>query len=148
MRIEKDRSIFISLAPITMKTTIMTIIFTILLLLCLDGLRLGVLSQGLYQQYIGALMLPQMKRWAWIIVWVIMGICYALLITQIAPQTMAMSLFRGWLIGFSLYAVYNFTNLAILKDYPRQIALIDTTWGLVQWILVWFFLFTWHKKFM
>lgn len=35
----------------------------------------------------------------------------------------------GALFGFVLYAFYDFTNLATLKDYPWSLALLDTAWG-------------------
>ncbi len=31
--------------------------------------------------------------------------------------------------GAAVYAVYDFTNLATLKDYTVQFAMIDTVWG-------------------
>jgi uncharacterized membrane protein len=31
--------------------------------------------------------------------------------------------------GAAVYAVYDFTNLAILKDYKVQFAVMDTLWG-------------------
>jgi uncharacterized membrane protein len=39
-----------------------------------------------------------------------------------------------------IYAVYNFTNFAIMKDYPARIVLGDTVWGvflcsLTKWIV-------------
>jgi uncharacterized membrane protein len=35
----------------------------------------------------------------------------------------------GALFGFCMYAFYDFTNLATLKDYPWSLTLIDTLWG-------------------
>ncbi len=32
-------------------------------------------------------------------------------------------------LGAATYAVYDFTNLATLKDYSVQFAMIDTVWG-------------------
>jgi uncharacterized membrane protein len=37
----------------------------------------------------------------------------------------------GALLGFVMYAFYDFTNLATLKDYPWSLTLIDTLWGTV-----------------
>ena len=34
----------------------------------------------------------------------------------------------GALFGFVLYAFYDFTNLATLKDYPWSLALLDIAW--------------------
>jgi uncharacterized membrane protein len=35
----------------------------------------------------------------------------------------------GALLGFVMYAFYDLTNLATLKDYPWSLTLIDTLWG-------------------
>jgi len=35
----------------------------------------------------------------------------------------------GAFFGFILYTFYNLTNVATLKEYPWQIALIDIVWG-------------------
>lgn len=39
------------------------------------------------------------------------------------------SLVKGFLFGFSLYAVYDFTCLAIFNDYRLDIAIMDMVWG-------------------
>jgi uncharacterized membrane protein len=39
------------------------------------------------------------------------------------------SFFYGALMGFVMYAFYDFTNLATLKDYPWSITIVDTLWG-------------------
>lgn len=35
----------------------------------------------------------------------------------------------GAALGFFMYAFYDFTNLATLKDYPWSLTIIDTLWG-------------------
>jgi uncharacterized membrane protein len=35
----------------------------------------------------------------------------------------------GALIGFSIYGIFNTTNLAMFKDYSVSLALVDTIWG-------------------
>jgi uncharacterized membrane protein len=39
------------------------------------------------------------------------------------------SLVKGGLFGFSSYALYDLTNLATLKGWTTEMAVIDTTWG-------------------
>ena len=39
--------------------------------------------------------------------------------------------FRGALIGFIIYGVYNATNYATFSDYAMSAAIIDTTWGTI-----------------
>ena len=35
----------------------------------------------------------------------------------------------GAILGFIMYAFYDFTNLATLKDYPWSLTLLDIFWG-------------------
>ncbi len=35
----------------------------------------------------------------------------------------------GALLGFFMYAFYDFTNLATLKDYPWSLTVVDILWG-------------------
>ena len=35
----------------------------------------------------------------------------------------------GALLGFVMYAFYDFTNLATLKDYPWSLTIVDMLWG-------------------
>jgi uncharacterized membrane protein len=37
--------------------------------------------------------------------------------------------FYGALMGFVMYAFYDFTNLATLKDYPWSLTIVDIIWG-------------------
>lgn len=37
----------------------------------------------------------------------------------------------GALLGFFMYAFYDFTNLATLKGYPWSITIVDSMWGAV-----------------
>jgi uncharacterized membrane protein len=33
------------------------------------------------------------------------------------------------ILGFIMYAFYDFTNLATLKDYPWSLTIVDIIWG-------------------
>jgi len=39
------------------------------------------------------------------------------------------SIINGFLFGFILYGIFDFTNLAIFTDYSLTTALMDMTWG-------------------
>ena len=57
----------------------------------------------------------------WPAVIVYIALAY-LLLQQVSVQ-------GAFLNGAAVYAVYDFTNLAILKDYKVQFAVMDTLWG-------------------
>lgn len=37
----------------------------------------------------------------------------------------------GALFGFFTYATYDLTNLALLKDWPLKVVIVDIVWGVV-----------------
>ena len=50
------------------------------------------------------------------------------------------SVYGAFLNGMAVYAVYDFTNLSILKNYTLQFALTDTLWGGVLFATAFFIL--------
>jgi uncharacterized membrane protein len=50
------------------------------------------------------------------------------------------SLMGSFLIGLSVYAVYDFTTLFMFRDYPLYFAVIDTLWGGVLFALSYYVL--------
>jgi uncharacterized membrane protein len=43
---------------------------------------------------------------------------------------------EAFLLGFLTYGIYDFTNLATLKNWRLEIALIDTIWGGLLFLLL------------
>lgn len=43
--------------------------------------------------------------------------------------TLSQAFLYGALMGFVMYAFYDFTNLATLKDYPWSLTIVDIIWG-------------------
>lgn len=71
-----------------------------------------------------------------------LGACITYLIMLISVMTLAVphvrkekliqdSLYYGGLLGLAMYGVFDFTNLAIFKDYKMSNAIVDTLWGMV-----------------
>ena len=44
-------------------------------------------------------------------------------------KTRSMAFFQGALLGLIMYTVYEFTNLALVKNWPLEMALLDILWG-------------------
>jgi uncharacterized membrane protein len=51
------------------------------------------------------------------------------------------SLYYGGMLGLIIYAVYDFTNMAIFKNYTIVPAILDTLWGGTLYTLVTFLTF-------
>lgn len=46
-------------------------------------------------------------------------------------DTLSQAFLYSALLGFCMYAFYDFTNLATLKDYPWSLAIVDIIWGML-----------------
>lgn len=46
------------------------------------------------------------------------------------------SFIYGGAVGFCIYAIYNLTSLAIYKDFPINMAILDTLWGTILYSIV------------
>lgn len=47
----------------------------------------------------------------------------------IIPGNPARSLFRGMILGLVIYVTYDLTNIALLKSWPLELAIVDVIWG-------------------
>ena len=97
----------------------------------LDALWIGWLARSVYQQGLGHLMAQQVQPAAAVAFYLVYGV--GLMVFVVAPEgastTWNRTLRRGALFGFVAYAVYDLTNLATLRDWPLNVALMDMAWG-------------------
>ena len=101
----------------------------------LDGLWLGVVMAGYYRQQLAAIGRIENGGFApnWpaaLVVYVMLGLGLATLAAPRATDVVAAAAY-GALFGFVVYGVYDFTNVATLRQYPLQLALVDVAWGTV-----------------
>lgn len=75
----------------------------------------------------------QITLWAGLIVYIFLalGIVH-FVIPLFKPNDSWLPVFlMGAFLGFVIYGVYDFTNLATLKSWPLFLAIIDISWGAV-----------------
>jgi uncharacterized membrane protein len=48
---------------------------------------------------------------------------------SVEKQSIIQALGYGGFLGFAMYGTYNFTNLALLKNWPIKLTLLDLAWG-------------------
>lgn len=98
----------------------------------LDLLWLGVIAKGLYAKHMGTLLRPDVK-------WVPALLFYLLYVTAVVvfvvmPAAERRSLGRamalGAFFGLAAYATYDLTSLALIRDFPLIIVLVDLAWGI------------------
>jgi len=99
-----------------------------------DMLWLGVIAKGMYFESYGAWLRLANGRldalwWAAILVYVLFALSMIVIIEPLSGgQLMSAALYGGFL-GLVVYGVYDFTCLAIFKDFPVGMAFVDVAWG-------------------
>ncbi len=126
-------------------TFLKTFFTTIVVLGVIDAVWLLLISKNIYQKAIGFLMPEKVGLLPVVLVYVVLAI--GLVFFVVLPAlTGGLPLFsavlRGALLGFVVYAVYDFTNLATIQGWPVWISLIDIAWGttlsaLTTGVVVW-----------
>lgn len=113
-----------------------SIIITGLSLLILDALWLGVIAKPLYLNQLGAV--ARFENGSLQALWLPALLVYIALIAGIvvfvlpkAQGDLLWGLIYGGLFGLITYAIYDFTNLAVLKDWSLMISIIDVIWGTI-----------------
>jgi uncharacterized membrane protein len=106
------------------------IIFSFIML-CLDSIYLknitpyfGKMINNIQGEEIDFKIVPTIIVYiALILVW------YVFIYPELKKKTLKQNLFRAAILGICIYAVYDFTNLAVIKKYSLNIAIIDSIWG-------------------
>jgi len=113
--------------------TIYLYLLIIPVFLAIDMIWLGFAARGFYRNNLGHLLRPDVN-WAAAIVFYLLYIA-GIMIFAVMPALEGNSLRRavlfGGLFGFFAYATYDLTNLATLKGWPLNVAVVDIIWGIV-----------------
>lgn len=99
----------------------------------IDMFWLGVVAKNFYREQIGNLMKPNVNWTAAIFFYLIFVACLVVFVISPAVQkgSWTHALFFGALFGFVCYATYDLTNLAVAKDWPLLVTIVDLAWGAV-----------------
>ena len=115
---------------------LMAYVVTLVLFLVIDGIWLGVVAGGLYRSQMGALVAERFNFGAAAAFYLLYPV--GLTVFAVWPALSASegglpvrTLLLGGLLGLVAYGTYDLTNLAILRDWPVSITLIDLAWGTV-----------------
>ena len=97
----------------------------------IDLVWLGVVANRFYQEHLGALLRPD-------VVWAAALLFYAvyiagILVFAVIPALEAGSLQRavvlGAFLGFFAYATFDLTCLALFRNFPVIVVVVDLVWG-------------------
>jgi uncharacterized membrane protein len=99
--------------------------------LVLDLAWLGLIARGFYQRELGHLMRADV-RWGAAVLFYAIYVA-ALIVFVAAPaverQSVGRALAYGAFFGLAAYAAFDLTSLAMFKDFPAKVAVVDLIWG-------------------
>ncbi len=100
-------------------------------MLALDLLWLGVIAKDFYARQMGTLLRAEVQ-------WLPALLFYALYVTAIVifvvlpaaeRKSLGWALGMGAFFGLAAYATYDLTSLALIRDFPLRVVLVDLAWG-------------------
>jgi uncharacterized membrane protein len=99
----------------------------------IDIIWLGVVAKDFYQKNLKYILSPNVNWTAAIIFYLIYiaGILIFAVLPAVAKDSLRHAAVWGALFGFFTYATYDLTNLALLKDWPIIIVIVDILWGVI-----------------
>ena len=98
-------------------------------LLALDALWLGVLSKDLYRREMGSLMADSVRLAPAVLFYLLYPAALTYLALLHRPAGALEAIRRSAVLGLAAYGAYDLTNMAIVRDWPIGLSLIDWAWG-------------------
>jgi uncharacterized membrane protein len=100
-------------------------------LVAIDLIWLLGVAKNLYRSEMGDLMATEPKLLAGLAFYILyaLGVCIFVVVPAISKQSWLYALQYGALFGFFCYMTYDLTNLAVVRNFPTQLAFIDIAWG-------------------
>lgn len=101
--------------------------------LAIDMIWLGVVARNFYAKQLGTLIKPDVNWVAAIIFYLIFvaGLVVFVIAPAVEKGSLFHALFFGALFGLVCYATYDLTNLAVAKDWPVLVTIVDLVWGAI-----------------
>lgn len=100
-------------------------------LIAIDLVWLLGIAKNLYRDQMGDLMASEPKLIAGLAFYLLyaLGVCIFVIVPALSKQSLIYALQYGALFGLFCYMTYDLTNLAVIRNFPTQLALIDIAWG-------------------
>lgn len=99
----------------------------------IDMVWLGLVAKDFYRAQIGTLMKSDVNWTAAIIFYLIFiaGLVLFVISPAVEKGSWTHALVFGAFFGLVCYATYDLTNLAVAKDWPLLVTIVDLVWGTV-----------------
>ena len=100
-------------------------------LIVIDLVWLLGVAKNLYRNEMGDLMATEPKLLAGLAFYLLyaLGVCIFVIVPALSKQSWLYALQYGALFGLFCYMTYDLTNLAVVRNFPTQLAFIDIAWG-------------------
>lgn len=98
-----------------------------------DLVWLGVVAKDFYRRYLPTLLRTDV-RWGPGLLFYLLYVA-ALIVFVLQPalerQSLGRAMVLGAFFGLTAYATYDLTSLALIRDFPTLVAVVDIAWGTV-----------------
>lgn len=96
-----------------------------------DMTWLGLIAKNFYRSQIGTLLKPDVNWIAAIIFYLLFlaGLVFFVIEPAVEKKQWLQALLTGAFFGLVTYATYDLTNLAVAKDWPLLVTIVDLAWG-------------------
>lgn len=110
---------------------IKTFITAFVTFMVIDVIWIGLIAKDFYDKRIGGLMKDDINWTAAIIFYVLFIIALMVFVINpaIAAGSWTKALSLGAFFGLITYATYDLTNLALTKNWPLSVTIVDMIWG-------------------
>jgi len=111
---------------------IQTYLVSLVLFLALDAVWLLFIAKDFYQKNIGSIMRAEPNLYAAGLFYLIFLAGLVTFVTNPAllKESWTHALFFGMFFGLVTYATFDLTSLALLKDFPVKVVIVDLLWGM------------------
>jgi len=115
-------------------TYVKLFIISMLVFFILDMTWIGFIAKDMYFKSYGNWLRLENGRllpvwWAIIIIYALFAFATLTLVLPLSKGVLLHACFYGAVLGLVIYGVYDFTCVAIFKDWPVPMAFIDWLWG-------------------
>jgi uncharacterized membrane protein len=101
--------------------------------IALDMAWIGFVAKNFYAKQIGSLLKPNVNWPAAILFYLLflVGLVVFIITPAIEKNSWTHALLFGALFGLICYSTYDLTNLALAKDWPFIVTVVDLIWGAI-----------------
>ena len=117
-------------------TYVKLFIISMLVFFILDMTWIGYIAKGMYfKSYANWLRLDNGDLlpvwWAIVIIYALFAFATLTFVVPLSHGSLLSAFFYGAALGVVIYGVYDFTCVAIFKDWPVMMAFVDWLWGTI-----------------